>query len=104
MPRFYSARGGPPVSARVESADEAAAIALVHWGLGGGGLLLARPPDEGLDDIEPLIERAVAEASRAGVAGKDVTPFVLERLHAESGGAAPARQRRPGLAQARPSG
>lgn len=104
MPRFYSARGGPPVSARVETADEAAAIAQAHWGLGGGGLLLACPPDEGLDDIEPLIERAVAEASRAGVAGKDVTPFVLERLHAESGGATLRVNRALILANARLAG
>ena len=39
LPLFYSARGGPPVSARVESADEAAQIARAHWELGGGGLL-----------------------------------------------------------------
>src|SRR5207237_1676506 len=31
LPLFYAARGGPPVSARVESAAEAAAIARAHW-------------------------------------------------------------------------
>jgi pseudouridylate synthase len=86
LPLFYAARGGPPVSARVESAAEAVGIARAHWELGGGGLLLARPPDESLD-VEPLIEEALARAAERGVAGQDVTPFVLSFLHERSGGA-----------------
>ena len=54
--------------------------------LGGAAVLLARPPDESLDDVEPLIERALAEAEREGVHGQAVTPFVLAYLHRESGG------------------
>jgi pseudouridylate synthase len=86
LPLFYAARGGPPVSARVEGVGEAARIASAHWELGGHGLLLGRPPDESLDDVEPLIERALSEASAAGIRGGAVTPFVLSRLHRESGG------------------
>jgi pseudouridine-5'-phosphate glycosidase len=86
LPLFYAAHGGPPVSARVESASEAAAIAQAHWELGGGGLLVGRPPDESLDDVEPLIERALADAHATGVHGQAVTPFVLSYLHRESGG------------------
>jgi pseudouridylate synthase len=86
VPLFYAAHGGPPVSARVESAVEAAAVARAHWQLGGGGLLLVRPPDESLDDVEPLIERALAAAEAEGVYGQAVTPFVLAFLHRESGG------------------
>jgi pseudouridine-5'-phosphate glycosidase len=86
LPLFYTAHGGPPVSARVEDAREAARIALRHWGLGGGGLLLGRPPDESLDDVEPLIEQAIADAEAAGIHGGDVTPFILATLHRESGG------------------
>jgi pseudouridine-5'-phosphate glycosidase len=86
LPLFYAARGGPAVSARVESPAEAAAVARAHWDLGGGGVLLGRPPDESLDDVEPLIEQALAEASAGGVHGGAVTPFVLSYLHRESGG------------------
>jgi pseudouridine-5'-phosphate glycosidase len=86
LPLFYAAQGGPGVSARVDSAGEAAQIALRHWDLGGGGLLVGRPPDESLDDVEPLIEEALAAASEQGVHGQDVTPFVLAHLHRESGG------------------
>jgi pseudouridylate synthase len=86
LPLFYAARGGPPVSARVETAAEAARIAAAHWELGGGGLLVGRPPDESLDDVEPLIEQALAAAAEEGVHGQAVTPFVLAYLHRESGG------------------
>ena len=87
LPRFYTAGGGPPVSARVESAADAARIARAHWQLERPtGLLLANPPAESLDDVEPLIERALDDAARAGVAGQGVTPFVLDYLHRESGG------------------
>jgi pseudouridine-5'-phosphate glycosidase len=87
LPLFYSARGGPPVSARVETADEAARIAHAHWQLGRRtALLLARPPDESLDDVEPLIERALERARAEGVSGPAVTPYVLSFLHRESGG------------------
>jgi pseudouridylate synthase len=86
LPLFYAAAGGPPVSARVESAQEAAQVAEAHWQLGGAGLLLGRPPDEPLEDVEPLIEAALAAAESAGVSGQAVTPFVLAHLHRESGG------------------
>ncbi len=86
LPLFYAARGGPPVSARIESASEAAQIAQAHWLLGSGGLLVGRPPDVSLDDVEPLIEEALAAAEREGVHGQAVTPFVLSYLHRESGG------------------
>ena len=86
LPLFYAAAGGPPVSARVSSAEEAARVAEAHWQLGGAGLLLGRPPDEPLDDVEPLIEEALAAAAADGVSGQSVTPYVLAHLHRESGG------------------
>jgi pseudouridylate synthase len=86
LPLFYAAAGGPPVSARVGSPEEAAEVAAAHWRLGGGGLLVGRPPDEPLDDVEPLIEAALRAAHDAGVSGQAVTPYVLSYLHRESGG------------------
>jgi pseudouridylate synthase len=86
LPLFYGAAGGPPVSARIGDALEAAAVARAHWELGGGGLLLGRPPDEPLEDVEPLIEAALSAAQGDGVRGQAVTPFVLSYLHRESGG------------------
>jgi len=94
LPLFYSALGGPRVSARVESAEEAARVARAHWELERAGLLLGNPPAESLDDVEPLIERALAEADAGEISGGDVTPFVLSYLHRESGGRTLATNRR----------
>jgi pseudouridylate synthase len=85
MPRFYDASGGPPVTARVDSVDEALRLARAHWELVGCGVLLARPPDESLD-VDDLIEEALSAAEAVQVRGKDVTPFVLARLHERSDG------------------
>ena len=85
LPLFYAAAGGPPVSARVEDAAAAAAVARAHWELGGTALLVGRPPDESLD-VEPLLAEAIDEARRLGIGGQAVTPFVLARLHERSGG------------------
>jgi pseudouridine-5'-phosphate glycosidase len=87
LPLFYSAHGGPSVSARVETVADAARIAHGHWQLGRrSALVLARPPDDGLDDVEPLIERALTRAAEERVEGQAVTPYVLAFLHRESGG------------------
>jgi pseudouridine-5'-phosphate glycosidase len=93
LPLFYGATGGPPVSARVESAEEAARVADAHWQLGGAGLLLGRAPDEPLEDVEPLVEGALAAAAAAGVSGQAVTPYVLAHLHRESAGRTEAANR-----------
>ncbi len=85
LPLFYAAAGGPRVSARIESPEEAARIAALHWELGRGGLLVGLPPDESLD-VEGLIEEGVAEAAARGVRGQAVTPFLLTFLHERSGG------------------
>jgi pseudouridylate synthase len=85
MPRFYDAAGGPPVTARVDSVEEALRIARAHWDLVGCGVVLARPPDDSLD-VDDLIEEALAEAESEHIRGQEVTPFVLARLHERSDG------------------
>jgi pseudouridine-5'-phosphate glycosidase len=87
LPLFYAARGGPRVSQRVESAGEVALIAKTHWELQRGtSLVLARPPEPALEEVEPLIEEALAEARRHEVTGQAMTPFVLSYLHEQSSG------------------
>jgi len=87
LPLFYTAHGGPSVPARVETAQEAAAVARAHWRLKRhSALLLVQPPPESLDDVEPLIEQALAEAEGQAITGPAVTPFVLSFLHERSGG------------------
>ena len=88
LPLVFSAHGGPPVSARVETADEAARVAAAQWSLERASLLLCRPPTESIE-VEPLIEEAIATAARQEVTGQGVTPFVLSYLHEHSGGETP---------------
>jgi pseudouridylate synthase len=86
LPLFYSSGGGPAVSAMVSAAAEVAAVAAAHWDLAPrGGLLLARPPADGLD-IEALIAEAVGEVTGLGVTGQAVTPAILTRIEELSDG------------------
>jgi pseudouridine-5'-phosphate glycosidase len=86
LPLFYSATGGPPVSERVQSAEEAAQIAQFHWRLGRhSGIVLARPPDQSLD-VEPFIGEGLEEAEKREIRGQALTPFVLSYLHERSKG------------------
>jgi len=86
LPLFYTAEGGPPVSAVVGSTAEAARVARAHWTLNpSGGVVLARPPAEGLD-LEDLITGAVQRVKAEGVSGQAVTPAVLALVEELSGG------------------
>ena len=55
-----------------------------------GGVLVANPVPEAEEipsgEISAHVEAAVAEARRAGITGKAVTPFLLSRLLALTGG------------------
>ena len=86
LPMFYSASGGPPVSAVVTAAAEVARITAAHWLLNGPtGVLLTRPPEPSLD-IEPILAEAVAQVDERGVRGQSVTPAVLALVHELSEG------------------
>ncbi|MDH3678942.1 MAG: pseudouridine-5'-phosphate glycosidase [Acidimicrobiia bacterium] len=84
FPAFHARSSGIPLTHRVSSADEVAAIARAHWQLGGGGLLVVAPVP--LDDAIELEEvlaaaRRATEGSEAeGITGSAVTPAVLRRL------------------------
>jgi pseudouridine-5'-phosphate glycosidase len=92
LPAFYTRDSGLPVDRRVDSAAEVAAIMAAARRLGlGGGMLVANPiaPAHALPraTVDAAIATALAEAERDGVRGKDVTPFLLARLEAITGGA-----------------
>ena len=77
LPLFYTGEGGPPVSAVIGSAAEAAEVARAHWAVNpGGGLILGRPPADGLD-LAALIDEAVRRVRADGITGQAVTPAVL---------------------------
>jgi pseudouridylate synthase len=91
MPAFYSAASGLDVDTRVDSAEEAAAIAHAHHALGGpGAILVCAPPpaDAALGDaeVEGAISRALRRADEERVRGKGLTPYLLRAIAAETGG------------------
>jgi pseudouridine-5'-phosphate glycosidase len=91
FPAFYSRKSGLKVPHRVESPEEAAAVVRAARALGyPGGVLVAWPVAEAdevpYEEVEPLVESALAEAAAAGVTGGAVTPFVLERVAKGTGG------------------
>lgn len=92
FPGFYLADSGHDVGWRVDSATEVASILAARAGVGttGLGMVLANPIsaadelDRALHDR--LLDSGLAAASREGVHGKDVTPYLLGWFHRESGG------------------
>jgi len=92
FPGFYRRDSGFPVDWRVDSPEEVAAIMRARRDLGTdqSALLVANPLPQGDQVDGELHDRVLAEslaaAAEAGVRGKAVTPFLLERFHRETGG------------------
>lgn len=84
FPAFLLASSGLPVSARVDSPQEAAALLQTHWYLGGAGVVLAQPlPHEAAlepDEFHRALVRAESQARAEGIRGPALTPFLLARL------------------------
>ncbi len=84
FPAFYLTTSGRPVSARVNSPQEAAALLKAHWSLGGAGVVLAQPlPERSALDPQAFAQaRNQAEelARQAGIRGPALTPYLLARL------------------------
>jgi pseudouridine-5'-phosphate glycosidase len=90
---FYLADSGHPVPWRVDSPEEVAALMRARdaLGLGGRAIVVANPlpANEQLDAAlhDRVLRESLEAAAAGGVAGRDVTPFLLERFHRETGGA-----------------
>ncbi|MGP1396516.1 MAG: pseudouridine-5'-phosphate glycosidase [Inquilinaceae bacterium] len=90
FPAFYSRESGLDLEHRCDSAAAVAAVWRAHRDLGGGGAVIANPIPEdaalSAADIDAVIGAALDEAARQGIAGKDVTPYLLSRIVALTGG------------------
>lgn len=90
FPAFQVPSSGLPVDRRCNTPAEAAAIIRVQRQLGGGGLVVGVPVPaaEALDEdeIETWVGEALADARDDGITGKAITPYLLKRLAAFSGG------------------
>ena len=92
MPAFYTKESDYKVNYKVNTPDEVARIMHAKWELGlNGGVLLANPiKDEDSYDrneIDNAINQALNEAKEKGIAGKEITPFLLGKIKDITGGA-----------------
>ncbi|MFW5736856.1 MAG: pseudouridine-5'-phosphate glycosidase [Halanaerobium sp.] len=85
LPAFYSRHSGFNCDYKLESPEHTADILKAKWDLDlEGGVLIANPVPEA-DEIEysvinEKIEQALAEAEAAEISGKELTPFLLDRI------------------------
>jgi len=91
FPAFYSRSSGLKLHHRVDTPGEAAALVQAQWSLGLPSAVLICvpvPTNVALDGeaIDHVIQQALQEAFRKGITGPAVTPFLLERVTALSGG------------------
>jgi len=91
FPAFWSRDSGLAAPLRMDDAADIARAHLLRARLGlPGGQLVANPIPADAEipaaEIAPVIAAALAEADAQGIHGKAVTPFLLARMQALSGG------------------
>ena len=91
FPAFYRRSTGLPVDRRYDAIAELAAAVRLHLSLGlGTGVLIANPipvADEMASELyERALHTALADAEARGIRGRGVTPFLLDRMRAVTGG------------------
>jgi pseudouridine-5'-phosphate glycosidase len=92
FPAFYRRDSGLGLDRRFETTEALAAAVAAHFDLGiGSGVVVANPVPSADEMPRELYEEALAgalsDAVERSVRGRDVTPFLLERLRARTGGA-----------------
>jgi len=85
LPAFWSRDSGLPAPLRMDRAGDIARAHALRGaaGLPGGQLVTVPLPRESeipRAEMEPVIARAMDDAAAAGIAGKAVTPFLLQRI------------------------
>ena len=85
FPAFYCRKSGFGVDYAAKNEAEIAAIIKTKWDLKlDGGVLIGNPiPEEyalDFDEMEQVIDQALAEADEKGVRGKEITPFLLAKI------------------------
>lgn len=109
FPAFYSRSSGLPLDRCFDAVGALAGAVHAHFALETGtGIVVANPvPAEHelpREVWQPAIERALADAAVAGLRGRAVTPFLLERLHALTEGASAFSNRALLISNARLAG
>lgn len=85
LPAFYTATSDLKLTHRINSVAEMAGLLKTHWELQmHSGVLIANPipkVDEiPADEINPVIQAALADANKNKITGKDITPYLLNKV------------------------
>ena len=92
FPAFFSRSSGLKINVSAISVLEIAEIANVHWKLGlNSSVLVVNPPTQdysmNFEQVEEVVDTALADAGRLGIKGKQVTPYLLKRVSELTSGA-----------------
>ncbi len=98
FPAFYRRDSGLRVDRRHDRIEDLAASVRAHFALGAGtGIVVANPIPQAAeiprDVYEGAVAQALGDARRAEIGGRDVTPFLLERLRELTDGRSVAANR-----------
>ena len=108
LPAFYRRASGLAVDARFDRVEALAAAVRAHFALAGSGVVVGNPVAVA-DELpaalyETAVTAALAAARDAGIRGRALTPYLLERLDALTAGQSVRTNRALLLANARLAG
>lgn len=88
---FFTPDSGLKADFRMDSAEEQARFIRAKWALGlSGGVVVSNPVPAAQamprEEIDAITAQALAEADSQGISGKAITPFLLARIKALTGG------------------
>jgi len=88
---FFTPDSGLKADFRMDDADTQARFIRAKWALGlGGGVVVSNPVPAAQAmpraEIDAITAQALAEADQQGIHGKAITPFLLARIKALTGG------------------
>jgi pseudouridylate synthase len=88
---FFTPDSGFKADFRMDDAAEQARFIRAKWALGlSGGVVVSNPVSADLamprEEIDAITAQALAEADAQGIQGKAITPFLLARIKALTGG------------------
>lgn len=91
FPAFYSRESGLDVSIKLDTPQDIVEFAKAHWEAGMHSAVLVTnpvPPDDAIPqaEVEPYIAQASKDAQKKKIHGKELTPFLLERINELSRG------------------
>lgn len=85
FPAFYSRKSGLDVTTNLDKPEDVVEFAKAHWEAGLQSAVLVANPIPERDaipgsEMEPIISQANREAREKDIHGKEVTPFLLQRI------------------------